>query len=391
MKRLLHHTLYLFNPVHLLACLVTINGYLFLHPSLHHAWHSVPGVIDGFTTWKNALLVFGLLEIPRFMLGLSLMIIGCGLLLRARIAWAFSLLLLLAMMLFELSNPHTRHLLLYATLCNTLLLLWFWRRFHHASLAAGSLFALLSMTSLLLYGVLGSLYLGEEFRPHISDLSMAFYYSIVSMSTAGFGDIVPLTPHARLFTVSIILLGITVFATSVSVIIGPVLGGNMKRIIKGRFTRVMRKNHFIIAGATPLAHSVYLGLKQRGEALTVIVPEGLPHQYPPDTDLVIGDPSSSEVLTDAGSAHAKFILALRNDDSENAFIVLAAKEAGGSATRTICLVNDSQHLQKIKRVQPDIVISLQLLGSEFLVRTLSGETIDNAKIAELFFGHVNSD
>lgn len=388
MKRLLHHTLSLLNPVYLMACLVAMNGYLFLHPSLHHAWHSVAGVIDSFTTWKNALLVFGLLEIPRFMLGLCLMLIACGLLLRARIAWAFSLMLLLAMLVFELMSPHTRQALLYATLMNVGLLMWFWRRFHHASLAAGSLFALLSMTSLLLYGVLGSLYLGEEFRPHISDLSMAFYYSIVSMSTAGFGDIVPLTAHARLFTVSIILLGISVFATSISAIVGPVLGGNMKRIIKGRFTRVMRKNHFILAGATPLAHSVYLGLKQRGEALTVIVPEGLSHQFPPDADLITGDPSSSDVLTHAGSAHAKFILALRNDDSENAFIVLAAKEAGGAATRTICLVNDSQHLQKIKRVQPDIVISLQLLGSEFLVRTLSGESIDNAKIAELFFGHV---
>lgn len=75
-------------------------------------------------------------------------------------------------------------------------------------------------------------------------------------------------------------MGITVFATSISAIIGPVIGGNLKRLVKGRISHVMRKNHFIIAGATPLALSVYLGLKQRGDALTVIVPPNVSHEYP---------------------------------------------------------------------------------------------------------------
>jgi voltage-gated potassium channel len=37
-------------------------------------------------------------------------------------------------------------------------------------------------------------------------------------------------------------------------------------------------------------------------------------------------------------------------------------------------------------VNPDIVISPQMLGSEILARTLSGEAIDEAMITRLLFG-----
>ena len=206
------------------------------------------------------------------------------------------------------------------------------------------------------------------------------------MSTVGYGDITPHSNAARLFTASIIILGITVFATSISAIAGPVIGGNLKRLVKGRFSNAMRKNHIIIAGATPLAMSVYDGLRRRGDEVTVIVPSGTPQEYPPATDLIEGDPSSVEVLRSAGVARARYVLALRVDDAENAFIVLAAKEAtGDQGAKTVALVNTSKHLEKIRRVQPDLVFSVQLLGAELLTRAINGEPLDSQSITELFF------
>ncbi|WP_252384798.1 ion channel, partial [Escherichia coli] len=41
------------------------------------------------------------------------------------------------------------------------------------------------------------------------------------MSTVGYGDIVPVSESARLFTISVIISGITVFATSMTSIFGP--------------------------------------------------------------------------------------------------------------------------------------------------------------------------
>ena len=378
-----------FRPHRLIGLLTIIIGGVFLKPVLLQLYHFVPTAKGEFTGWKDLISTLGLLTLPQVVLGIAIVLMSIGLFLRARVAWSFSLILVIAVALFNFLLPTGDHRVGYLALIDCLCLLWFWKEFSQSSLAAGTLFALISFGSLLTYALCGSLYLGDEFHPEINELSTALYFSTVSMSTVGFGDIVPVSASARLFTVSIIILGITVFATSISAIIGPVIGGNLKRMIKGRISHAMRKNHLIIVGATPLALSVYNGLKERDEVVTVIVPPGIAHDYPADTDVIEDDPSSDKVLRDAGADKARYILVLRNDDSDNAFIVLAAKEVVSSETKILALVNSDKNLSKIKRVQPDIVFSLQTLASEMLLRKLSGEKMDAENLMDLLFqdGH----
>ncbi|MGE8658181.1 MAG: voltage-gated potassium channel protein [Achromobacter sp.] len=376
----------LIPPNWCLAILVALDGYAFMHPVLREVRAREYSFWLALDNWHDVMQVVGLLEIPRLVLGVGLQIIALGLILKARIAWAFSLVLLIGIGTFAILGDSGRAGLGIYTLVLVVALIAYWRRFDRASVTAGSLFALVSMVSLLIYAVFGTLYLGEEFNPPIKDAATALYFSIVSMSTVGYGDITPHSNAARLFTASIIILGITVFATSISAIAGPVIGGNLKRLVKGRFSNAMRKNHIIIAGATPLALSVYDGLRRRGDEVTVIVPAGVPQEYPAATDLIEGDPSSVEVLCSAGVARARYVLALREDDAENAFIVLAVKEATGEqGAKTVALVNTSKHLEKIRRVQPDLVFSVQLLGAELLARTINGEPLDSQSITDLFF------
>ena len=70
----------------------------------------------------------------------------------------------------------------------------------------------------------------------------------------------------------------------------------------------------------------------------------------------------------------------------NVFTILAAKEVAGDTTKIIALVNETDNIPKVKRVAPNMVLSLPLLGSELLVRTLQGDQIDNNLITEIFFG-----
>lgn len=386
LARRLRKVLALFPPNWCLAILVALDGYAFMHPVLREVRAREYGFWLAIDNWHEVMRVVGLLEIPRLVLGVGLQVIALGLILKARIAWAFSLVLLIGVGTFAIMGDSGRAGLGIYTLVLVIALIAYWRRFDRASVTAGSLFALVSMLSLLIYAVFGTLYLGNEFNPPITDATTALYFSIVSMSTVGYGDITPHTGTARLFTASIIILGITIFATSISAIAGPVIGGNLKRLVKGRFSTAMRKNHIIIAGATPLAMSVYDGLRRRGDEVTVIVPAGVPQEYPAATDLIEGDPSSVEVLHNAGVTRARYVLALRDDDAENAFIVLAAKEAAGEdGAKTVALVNTSKHLEKIRRVNPDLVFSVQLLGAELLARAINGEPMDSQSITDLFF------
>lgn len=373
----------------LFAVLVAVDGYLFLRP----LWGVLQGqgLIDAVLAGDGATVVAlmqsgGIASMAHLMLGLGVQVMAIGLLVRARIAWAMSILLLAVVAAFSLGFGQGYLGLLVYTIVLVALLVGYWRRFDRTSLTAGSLFAVLSVLFLLVYAVFGVLYLGEEYAPPIHDPVTALYFAIVSMSTVGYGDISPQTGAARLFTVSIIILGITVFATSISAVIAPLVGGNIRRLMRGQISHAMRKDHTIIAGVSPLAQSLYDALRQRGHEVTVIAPSAESHPYPADADLLFGDASDAGVLRQAGAAQARHVLALRMDDSENAFIVLACREVCGPQTKLVALVNAPMHLSKIRRVNPDIVISLQSLGSEILARTLSGEPIDDKLITRLLFG-----
>ncbi|WP_053059715.1 voltage-gated potassium channel protein [Pandoraea faecigallinarum] len=389
-------------PAHvLIAALVGIDGLLLVASVLLR----VPGslLIDLFVRGDlSALerieathlprLLFGLTAIeridfshlPRALVGLALVALGCGLAIRARTAWAFTLVMLTLAAAIDFHLDIRFDLTFVLSVVCLGLLLGYWREFDRASFAAATLYTLVAVFALMVYATFGTMYLGREFKPHVVDLATAFYFAIVTMTTVGYGDIVPVSTHARLFTASVIIFGISVFATSLSVVIGPLVGGNLKKILAGRFTHVIRKNHFIVAGASPLAVNVHHELTKRGWAVTVIIAAGVDSPYPEAADVMHGDASDNAVLTQAGIAHARAVLALRADDSENAFIVLAAKEIA-PAVRTIASVNDSKHLSKLKRVQPDMIFAPPVVGGELLARTLSGETVDNETVMRLLF------
>ncbi|CAM5182971.1 Voltage-gated potassium channel OS=Castellaniella defragrans OX=75697 GN=HNR28_000760 PE=4 SV=1 [Castellaniella defragrans] len=373
----------------LFAVLVAVDGYLFVAPAFQALGGR--GVLGSLRALDGEYITSfvqkgGIPELSRLMLGVGVQVMAIGLFMRARLAWAMSILLLAIVGTFSLWRGQGHLGLLVYTVVLVVLLVGYWRRFDRSSLTAGSLFAVISVGSLLVYSVFGTLYLGDEFNPPIQDPITAFYFSIVSMSTVGYGDITPHTAAARLFTTSIIIMGITVFATSIGAIAGPLIGGNLRRMMRARISHAMRKNHIIIAGVSPLAQSVYSALRQRGHEVTVIIPTEEASPYPADADVLVGDASDADVLKQAGAGQARYVLALRLDDSENAFIVMAARDVGGSDTRLVALANSSVHLSKIRRVNPDIVISPQTLGSEILARTLSGEPIDEAIITQLLFG-----
>ncbi|HDL7536059.1 TPA: voltage-gated potassium channel protein [Yersinia enterocolitica] len=371
----------------LLAILVAINGYLVLSPVLFRALSHSTDAINNFSTWKEALSFLELFEIPRFMIGLLLILMAFSVAMKIRTAWFLTVLLLFTLVAINIFILKDQDKLTTYSLIVLVALLFYWREFDHYSLGSATFFAIASICSLIVYSMLGTLYMGDEFAPVVTDLPTAFYFAIVCMSTVGFGDIIPHTTVARMFTLTVIIAGITVFATSIASIAGPIISNNIKRIVKGRISHVERKNHFIIVGSSSLALNVYNGLRDRGDDVTVVCAVGSQQGFPPHADVIEGDPSSVETLKLAGAARAKYIIALCNNDADNTFTILAAKEIAGEGTKTLALVNETQNMQKVKRVNPDMVFSLPLLGSELLVRTLNGDTINNSLITEMFFGN----
>ena len=370
----------------ILAVLVAISGLSLIYPLAHRVWLGEHHQWFGMLSWREVIDTIGLIELPRVFMGFCLLLMSVGLVMRARLAWTSSLLVFaLALATTIYADFWVATTKIVYDLVVVVLLIRYWSMFDRSSLAAGSLFAVASVVSLVFYAMLGTVYLGDQFTPKVHDLPDAAYFSVVAMSTVGFGDIVPTSHTAKMFVVSVIVLGITVFATSLGAVIGPLVSGKLRQMFREKARVSMRKNHVILCGATPLALSLYRSLTAKGEFVTVVLKPGVTHEYPETADLLWGEASSGDVLKQAGVDEASYVLALREDDPDNAFIVLAVKSFANSKAKTVAVVNASQNLEKIRRVNADMVFSPQLLGAELLARAMTGQPLDSSLISELFF------
>lgn len=325
------------------------------------------------------ILEFRLSNMPFVLIGVAMLIMSVGLLLRSRFAWIVTVLLSAFTVLSAVVLHHEHHgfLISYDTFL-LLALLVSYRWFDRSSIAAGTLFSIAFILLLLIYGVFGSLYLGSQFSPPVKDLATGFYYAVVTMTTMGYYGS-PTTTEARMFTVSMVFLGIAVFATSLTTVVAPLLA----RLTSHRERYMKHSGHFVVIGATPLAFNTYREFKKRGQEVVLILPRPTETDDVDPADVLVGDGSSQQVLRKADADRAQAVLAMRSDDSENAFVILAVKELGGHA-KTVVAINDSKHMERIKMVQPDMVIAPEVLGGELLAMMLNGESISEDFLTRRF-------
>lgn len=321
--------------------------------------------------------------VPNAIIGSLQIFIAVGLLARSRLAWISALLMTLAQLALALGYEHhgwlTTGVLYLLALLAALVL--FRHVFRQSSLAAGTLFAVAALLLVLVYGVMGALILGEGFAPAIVTLPQALYFTVVTMSTVGYGDILPKSDNARLFVISLIVLGLSVFLTSLTAVIGPLVQGRLSRIIEPRRKRMKRVNHFIITGAGPLAQNTVRELLQRDRSVVVIVEDE--NTRFGEAEIVVGDATDLEVLRKAGAETADSVLALSDDDAENAFVILALRELHTDAKK-IAAVSRRKNLERVRRVQPDMILAPNVFGGEVLAMALTEEKIDGEILLNRF-------
>lgn len=368
-----------------ISILIIVDGYMIINPVIGSYTDYIDWRANGFTEWLKSLGFMKLLDIPRFLLGISLIFLSLFMLNGARIAWIFSLFLLAIISFVDLKIAQENIHQGYFSLSLFAALSLFWKRYHHHSLTSAGFVAVTCIISLLLYSIFGTLYIGNEFLPVVKDGTTAFYFALVCMTTVGFGDIVPVSTDARAFTVSVIILGITIFTTSVVYVVG-LLAKGTKEIVRKRFSYM--RNHYVVIGSTPIAVSVYQGLKTRELPVAVICQESHRTHYPEKDNIVTGDPTSTELLAAANVKQAKYVLIMTDSDALSTFALLGVKQLAGSEAKTVVLVNQESNMEKIRLLNPDMSFSLSSLGGEVLMRVLCGETISNDNISDILLNKV---
>ncbi|MGB8410821.1 MAG: NAD-binding protein [Gallionella sp.] len=316
-------------------------------------------------------------------LGLLFVVAGIGLLRRLASAWALSVLLLVAMLGIHIArsmwgvNFAIEVLLVGA-------LFFFRHRFTRRTAFASFVLSLSSILAVILYGVFGSYLLGSGFNPPILDFQTAAYFSITTLSTVGFGDIVPKTPEARWFVVSLLVIGLGVFASAIATVFGPKLSRELNRLFNPREKIMDLKNHVILVGDGPIARNTAKELKQRGIAFVQIfatspAPEQTVEHGP------TGDATSEAVLRQAGIEHARMVIAARDNDGDNAFIALGAKDMNPNV-HVLAVASSAQSIRRLKLARADLVFSPAAVGSRLVADLVEGNQIEPA-YQDLLEGH----
>jgi voltage-gated potassium channel len=327
--------------------------------------------IKPLTDMARSLSVLG--SSTQIFLGACLVLVGIGLLRRLSTAWAFAILLLAVTLGINLVQGNRGPSLIVSALMLLALVLlrhYFTRR----TATANYIFSLIGMLAILAYGSFGTYMLGDGFRPAIHDLISGFYFTIITLATVGYGDIVPVTQETRLFVVSLLIVGLSFFATAIASVLGPAFSQEINRFFNPRERQMKPTNHVILAGEGALAANTARELRTRNIPFVQIMASGAPPPRLADTVVVSGNPGDDQVLKEAGIDNANLIIAAREDDGENAFIALVAKDLN-PAIRVLAVASSAGSIRRLKLARADIVFAPSVVGSRLMANLVEGKEI----------------
>ena len=319
-------------------------------------------------------------------LGAMLLVVGFGLLRRLSFAWTLSLLLLVINLAIKFAQAKwglslvLQIMLLFALILGR-------RHFTRRTATASLIFSLTNIFAILAYGIIGSYLLGKGFNPEINDLNTAAYFAITSLSTVGYGDIVPVTTESRWFVISLLVFGLSVFASTIASVLGPAISKHLNRLFSPKEHIMEPKDHIILVGKGSIALNTARELKQRGVLFVQIVPTKA-DAGTADHQIIEGDGTSDEVLKQAGIQHARMVIAAREDDSENAFVVLACKEMNPKVP-VLAVASSAISLRRLKLAHADMVFSPAAVGSRILADLVQGNKI-LPEFHDLLEGHMKT-
>lgn len=159
----------------------------------------------------------------------------------------------------------------------------------------------------------------------------AFYLTVTTITTVGYGDLTPHTTYGKIFTAVLILAGVGIALYTLTGIIGSVLEGRLRDAFGA--TRVKRsvakmKNHKIICGGGRTGSIVADEFREEGVDFVIIERDPLVVRELRKRELAVveGDATTDAALRDAGIERASGLVATLPSDSDNLFLCITAKE-----------------------------------------------------------------
>jgi voltage-gated potassium channel len=206
----------------------------------------------------------------------------------------------------------------------------------------------------------------------------AFYMTVITISTVGFGEVHELSTAGRGLIVGLIVIGLALATYTIGALGNIIVEGQFKRLLgRNKMNRELAaiKDHYIICGFGRMGQIVCDALEEQGKPLVIIT--NLEEEYDQITGdgrlAVFGDATEDETLLKAGLLSARWLVAVVSSDVDNLYITLSARElarSGNSKLYILARASGPKSQQRIKHAGADRVISPYLIGGSRLVDAL---------------------
>jgi voltage-gated potassium channel len=207
----------------------------------------------------------------------------------------------------------------------------------------------------------------------------AFYMTLITISTVGFGEIKPLTEVGRIITVVVIITGISTGTYTIGMVARIFIEGELSKYFgRRRLEKQIAelKDHFIICGYGRIGRIICRELHADQIPFVVIDqdPAATEHLERQGYLFIQKDATTEEALLDAGIESAKGIVTAVESDANNVFITLTARALRPDIF-VLARSSDPKNESKLKRAGATRVVSPYLIGGGRMAQVLKRPTV----------------
>lgn len=197
---------------------------------------------------------------------------------------------------------------------------------------------------------------------------------VITLTTIGYGEIHPLSPAGRVFTLLLIMGGVSIASWALSQAAGYALSGDLQRDLRARQLRRRVQEldgHFLVAGYGRTGREVAADLVHAGARVVVIESDPLGAVAAREDGMLVieGDAASDASLRRAGVERAAGLAATTASDAVNVFIVLSARQLN-RALRILARVDHAENESKARHAGADGVVRPHAIGGTTIAHAM---------------------
>ncbi|MER2013778.1 MAG: NAD-binding protein [Methanobrevibacter sp.] len=214
------------------------------------------------------------------------------------------------------------------------------------------------------YGILGSYF--------IMDLNLidSVYYTVITMTTVGYGDYIPATGIQKIFATTLALGGVALLAYVINIILTNVqekMGEYSKGAMKMKTIEHM-DDYYILCGYGRVGKVVFEELSKRNQNIIVFEKDEDLLKDIKESDSVVTihkDVTEDNLISKLAGDKCRSVIISTGDDVTNLFIVLTIRETNPDAW-IVSRASKEENYSRLKRAGADKIVSPELIGGKDL-------------------------